>query len=673
MKRHGKVKIGILAVVAVFLLIGVYASSALPSLPQLQTGGRIIKASSDYYPLLQLYPEDYSFRSGMIKSVTICDGECVIEGDQIVANQLKQENNIWNSRYPFKDPQDAGSFQWQEFVTQNVGFKAKIVRQFPESGTGLSVGRVSYNLALVPFLEAKETVVFDGENPNNYKVFGERTEFDIYGNPKKVYSLGFTGEQRPVGAEQWGDTFEQPVYFDYTVRNPTASDPAITVDVSSENTNLQRTNFPIGHNETEVAKRDTTVTETTFLYEYGPESVSGNGLYWIFPYLFHSYYGWTHLPYEINTEDAYGRLISNTKTFYPREVEDYQACLGVSDHSMGTDELGWNCYEKEYGTPPQTYRLCERQKPEQILSNTNTYAFGEQEANYVYDQCGNMVSTEVKAPYKHPRLDLTPDGAGLFDYQRTVESGYDAGERIRPTTVTTYDPANPGLSISMEADYWGENLIKTSINERGEETKYFYDDIGRIEKVVAPYDTGSSPSAEYQYSTYYMGGGAEGLKIYEKIKIDGSHYKETYYFYDGMGRHVQTKMQGGNSIILSGRIYDVLGRVNKEYRPVELDNSIDITLFEGGYYNNEGTFEDTSGNEHYVTYLEYDYDALGRVTSVTDTFDNASTTKDYDVAEFQLVIGEGHESVDVTDPNGNIRTFTSDAMGNLVSVDIPGL
>ncbi|MBU0530545.1 MAG: RHS repeat protein [Nanoarchaeota archaeon] len=666
-----KTKYLIIGSMVVFLLVAMPLIQAYrPDGPNPRGGGGGVE-----YPLAELYPEDYTFRSGLAYNIKYYDQN---------GKLIQEEINKWNTRYPFNDPSKISNYDIRDHVEDNVGFKAQIIRYPNPDLSPVESGRVSYTLALIPFLEAKETIIYDKDSTATYKVYAEQTEFDIYGNPKVVHNLGHTGKGK-------GATFTAPVYKTYNIKNPYYSDGCCALrDISAEYTNFQ---LEEARTYTESVKRDTLISETDYVYEEYPIDSGSYPIIYEMNYdrakRLYSFYGWTNIPTRTVVTDAFGRIISETEVEYETGKSNFETC-NVGNENKGciksacgvSNPASLNPFESVFDDcldiDSAAADSCIRQSPTKISSYGSSgsgyiaTAPGDKEhvvasvINSKLDNCGNVVEMNVEASYEHPT-------AGFSTYSKTVKTEFSSG-KVKPTSITIV--SSSGLpDITKRATYYRENLIKTVTDERGTTTNYEYDDLGRVTKLWIYPDSSSSPTATYQYNPFWDNSRVE---IYEKRKIDTGKYTETYYYYDGMGRFIQSKTYdagtddtGDDSIIMAGSAYDVSGRVLREYRPIR--RGIDTLQtdyenwwdFDFGFYNN-GQVYDKDSNIIISKYIEYEYDSIGRVLTTTDTADGSVVRNDY-----SLEGGGAYDKLATTDQEGKTRTFYSDARGNLIKVALP--
>ncbi|MFH1326919.1 MAG: hypothetical protein ABIH59_02225 [archaeon] len=702
--------------------------------------------SASTYSPQYLYPEDLSWKSGLVKEVTIKDAQ---------GNIVQQTLNHWNSRYLFEDPTVQG-YLWDDRIDDAYGFSARLIRtEWPivslgsssecegygvqecgsdigmctsgwmictESGASTCLGSIeatseepwgcdgldqdcngiadngvidcggvsvsnekvvfdklmyggsdatalmdpivsvydglrygakfSANLVSLPYLEATESVVYDSQR--NYKAFAQFDSFfDEYGNPRKTTNLGYTG--RP-----YGGTFSKSYSGGYEVRDPKSINPEDNLLVYPEYTNLEG---ELNHNDDfGDAVEDNILTETIYLHEvedntwtYSPE-----------------YYGWVLLPVASQTFDYAGRILGMSITEYFENPSELKDCVYDQDtaslYFCENDQSGagfnnrWDCPGL---APTFVYSSTLEIKGDNYLKDNDFITF----TKFAYDKCGNVLETEVASKYEHfPRpIDKEENENYNGDlYRNKALVSYN--KLGAPLNVEVYDPhyvdegENPLYSIENSAEYYGDGAVLwKSTNERGVNAQVDYDNLGRVISSIGPYDSVEKPGSTYEY-LYDVSSGRN--YIFERVKLDESsnNYAETYYFYDGMGRLVQTQTKDAEdeSFILTGILYDGMNRVLREYRPlrVNLENGF-------GEFLESFVTSGTVGLQQ-TSWIEYNYDALGRVTKVYDTTnpEDVYSTSSYGIS------GQ-FDYVEQVDPNENKHTYWNDAQGALAGVELP--
>jgi len=473
----------------------------------------------------ELYPEDYSFRSGLTYKVEYY-GTPNVPGVQ--GPLYSEEENYWTSRYPFANPfTDTQIYTLGDVVPENTGFKIKVVRRTNQIGGDISQnifdsGFISHSISLLPFLEAKETKVYDGDG----KKYATLTRLDQYGNPVEVYDYGYVGS--PAGNND--DGVQEYNFRQYYVRDPRHITDDTEVLVYSGYTNLQKTSL-LEVEEQPEAFKDTRITKTEYFYKnnpvqdvypdivYNPSSMDQDDIKALY-----EFYGW-NIPVKVEVIDAFGRVLSQTQTDYETLRDNFgedcpdiffekdylcidPACPII--HPFDNQHLYEDCSISPTGG------LCIRMAPNHVVAKNNPYTSDYLRASggtedvvasrlqTIYDECGNPTEMTFQAKYKDPWNNLGLDAEGfekLSDYEKTIQTTY-SPNRMRPVIVKTLGVEGSPLSLTINAAYFEGGLLRTVLNERNIPTQYDYDEMGRLTKYWITPDTSASPTAKYEYTEY---------------------------------------------------------------------------------------------------------------------------------------------------------------------------
>ena len=261
---------------------------------------------------------------------------------------------------------------------------------------------------------------------------------------------------------------------------------------------------------------------------------------------------------------------------------------------------------------------------------------------------------------------------------------------ISGVLLTKIEQVNPvGTNLNILAQYNTKGQLSELINEFNVESKFNYDDFGRLETVSNSFD---DVIQDYMYELGYSGGtySETNSNYIQTRSYTGSQSRTARQYMDGLGRPVQSQAYNGSHSIVSALEYDNLGREWKSYKPYPVSGSISYQSgYQAGAQAEHGTYP----------FMEQLYEAspLNRpVQSIREggLVASGSVDLDYDVREwgttgtYYLVTmttdeegkasetwtdGWGRTAYTVADPGGlNIQTaFIYDELDRLVEVRHP--
>jgi len=196
----------------------------------------------------------------------------------------------------------------------------------------------------------------------------------------------------------------------------------------------------------------------------------------------------------------------------------------------------------------------------------------------------------------------------VFVGNNTTTPAYFDDIRFHPTdalmTAITYDPRT-------------FNVISVS-NENNQAIHYEYDEFGRLK------ETRNAAKELLSFFDYYYS--LENHENFDPIHPN-SISTTTYYsgalqgtaiiYYDGRGREIQTQLQEGNDDIVIATEYDLLGRVEKGWKPylTNTEHQFAVSYQSGATSYYDGNPGPISGGYPY-SQTQYDNDPLNRIDQI---------------------------------------------------------
>ena len=214
----------------------------------------------------------------------------------------------------------------------------------------------------------------------------------------------------------------------------------------------------------------------------------------------------------------------------------------------------------------------------------------------------------------------------------TTTYAYDSYNLYSATTTNAL-----GQTTSYQYDYSTGKPTQT-IDPNGLKFKTTYDGLGRPLQVFQPDSVTTSTEDLKTVYTYTDTSGA--VSVEESDYLNGSTTVNTYSYYDGLNRLIQTRKSATDA-----GIYKV---TDQSYNPIGLTTKESLPYFGSGASS-------TSATTTAALFTNYTYDPLGRVLTTENAV--GTTTDAYDNWETKI-----------TDPNGNEKDEFHDAYGNLIQV-----
>ncbi len=235
---------------------------------------------------------------------------------------------------------------------------------------------------------------------------------------------------------------------------------------------------------------------------------------------------------------------------------------------------------------------------------------------YGYSSFGNMVNST------DPNGKITKYAYGTQDTTNTFPDNMTNAKN--QTTNYFYDLGTGNLLAEKDSNQFLKN--------------YTYDSLAIQKTIVLPLDTLAFPTQNYSYN--FTAGTVGSILVNQREQNGQTGTIDSYKFYDGFGRLIQTKVEAPNSQqIVLDIYYDPLGRISKQSNPYFIAASANYSM-------PNSTVAGTS----------FSYDVLNRLVRVTNP-DN--TFKNFSYNGW---------NVTVYDENGNRKDYALNAYGKITGI-----
>ncbi len=369
------------------------------------------------------------------------------------------------------------------------------------------------------------------------------------------------------------------------------------------------------------------------------------------------------------TYDEYGNVLTETDPANTVTTYQYDASTHLVSSITSPVRSGLNSY-----TELERYPTTNGIKVVRVKENNAAGALKAQ-TSYTYDAYGNPVQISVKDDTK----DTVVNQVFGSQYQ---------GAFLTEQSVEVTDAANQNSVVTNRFEYNSSTGLMTKVTDgKGFDTRYEYDKLGRATKVTQPDSSFSTytyndeaneittvdptgvtafakwnplgwkiktgivgkPAQEFGYDSYgrqvWSQDGAGNRTSYEYDKRDrlsattypGAEQAKSTIEYDDVNRTVTSKDEEGNKVKESS---DLLGR------PVKRE-----------VYSTAGTLTQS---------VQYEYDAAGNVTNVTD---GTSTLGDVQTTQYSYDVMKRLTAV--TDPEANTTRYSYSLSNKLTQIEYP--
>ena len=222
------------------------------------------------------------------------------------------------------------------------------------------------------------------------------------------------------------------------------------------------------------------------------------------------------------------------------------------------------------------------------------------------------------------------------------------------------------------------NLI-SSVDPNGASVKNEYDGLGRLTKteIINPKTLSFATTKTVSYDDNSM-----PKSVHQTSYNDNGIEVDSYSYYDGLGRAIETKSEGFNGqFITTASIFDDRGNVTKLLQPY-FSGSSGFETIDSNKTGTDFIYDGlnrviSSSNPLGTSYITYDiwnkslqdmngnkkdliYDARGKLITVKEHNGNEIYTTNYTYNPLGALIN-------ITDASGNIRDFSFDSLGRMTS------
>lgn len=294
------------------------------------------------------------------------------------------------------------------------------------------------------------------------------------------------------------------------------------------------------------------------------------------------------------------------------------------------------------------------------VSNTGANIIGLPYQDTVVDQSSAKVR-ESKTYYDAQSLGSVTDGnvtkvedwvtsSTYINNQKAYNTTYgivtsETDPRGKVTTYTTYDtynlyPITITDPLSQTTQYTYDYSIgkpKQVTDQNSFVYQTTYDGLDRVKEEKIPGFT--NPYTPVVKTAYTYTDTAGAVKVQRTDNLDGSIARETYQYFDGLGRVIQERKEAESDYNVKDTVYSNRGLVLKESMP----------------YTSSGSSK-TSTTGTSTLYTNYTYDPLSRPSTVVSPL--GTTSYAYD--DWKTTI---------TDAESNVKHYYKDARDNLIKVD----
>jgi RHS repeat-associated protein len=310
------------------------------------------------------------------------------------------------------------------------------------------------------------------------------------------------------------------------------------------------------------------------------------------------------------------------------------------------------------------------------------------------DAAGTGFLTTARHTYDIHGRELTDTDA----LNHTTTTAYTPATQLAPTSATSTDALGQTTTTTLDP---ARGTTTATVDPNGKRVDEVYDGLGRLLQVwKAGWSKSAHPSTPSLSYTYLVSKQVPNVVTTKALRSNGT-YGTSYQFYDGLlrDREKQVAAVGTQDMIVSETLYDTRGFAAKTYNAYYAEGAPSTTLYPGdetkvpnetvNHYDGTGrvtaAVTEKYGEELFRTTTVYGgdrttvippaggtastkiTDALGRTTELRQYTDAARST--YQATTYAY--NKFDVPSKVTDPAGNVWTYTFDNRGQQTGADDP--
>jgi YD repeat-containing protein len=279
---------------------------------------------------------------------------------------------------------------------------------------------------------------------------------------------------------------------------------------------------------------------------------------------------------------------------------------------------------------------------------------------YSYNTNGDLISEEyVNFAGENPSIERDYDSYGNVISVISPEGHSNQYEYDSSHTFMLKETNTLNHEVSYEYDEGTGNALSVT-SPNGFVTNYNYDKFGRKIKEIIEGDSIASPTVEYIYDF----DGVAPEKVVTRTKEDADNTFDTYSYYGGFGRLVETKTESEDQFwITHENKFDSQGRLKEKSQLNKISPtsaySVSPNFAKKTIYNYDPLNRITKVTFIDGTEIDIDYDK-----SLTSTYDQNNVRKDY----LKNAYGQIIEVVEYNEGEEYSTSYEYDGVGHLIKI-----